>query len=80
MPRWVPTSFSAGRRIRLEGTVYARGAAIPNAVVAQVKHLAAYLSRRWIVPQPDPHRRRTSPDTPTPTALNPTETRKVGGI
>jgi len=79
MPRWVPTSFTAGWKIRLEGVVYQIGATIPNPVVARVNKLSAYLSKRMIIPSPDPHRRRTTPKTPTPTALNPSEVRKIAG-
>jgi hypothetical protein len=68
--RVLPSSFKAGRAIRLEGTVYARGQTIPDAVVARVRRLSAYLSSRLIVPVPDTYRRRTREHIPTPTDLN----------
>jgi hypothetical protein len=78
-PRTQPTSFTAGRRIKLGGTTYARGAAIPNAVVKGLKHATALLSRRWIIPNVDVYRRRlvNRPERPTPTSLSVTERNKL---
>lgn len=63
----IPASFTARKRIVLNGTVYAPGATIPNATVKGLKHLGSLLSNRWIVPNVDPWRRRTKLPQPTPT-------------
>ena len=53
----VPASFTAGRKVTLEGTTYQPGDAVPNAVVKKVKALSALLGRRILIPNLDPHRR-----------------------
>jgi hypothetical protein len=67
----VPTSYTAGRDIRLSGTVYTKGQTIPNATVKAQKALSRLLSRRFIIPDKDPHGRKTKLRTPTPTDVNP---------
>lgn len=77
MKRQQPTSFTAGRKIVLGGTTYAKGATIPNSVVKGLKRLSALLSRRLIIPNVDPHYRRTALSKPTPTFLNVKERAKL---
>lgn len=73
----LPSSFVAGRALRLEGTIYAKGAVIPDAVVARVRRVSAYLSRRLIIPVPDPWHRRTRAHVPTPTDITAKERRTL---
>lgn len=54
----VPTSFVTTRALTLAGTAYAKGATVPPLVIAHMKNASALLSRRWIVPNADPHHRR----------------------
>jgi hypothetical protein len=75
--RALPTSFTAGRDITLEGTTYARGATIPGAVVARVRRVSAYLSRRWILPHPEGYLSKVRSKVTRPEYLNPQETQKV---
>lgn len=69
MPIKKPATFSAGRKVVIGGTTYQPGDAIPNATVKAIKHLSALLSRRFIIPNLDPYRRRTKLSTPTPTDI-----------
>ena len=62
-----PTSFTAGRKQTINGTVYNPGDAIPNAVAKGLRNLSALLSNRDIIPVPDPFGRRTKSSTATPT-------------
>lgn len=73
--RQQPTSFTAGRKITLGGVTYAKGAVIPNSAVKGLRRLSSLLSRRWIIPNRDPHFRQTKPHVPTPTALGVRERR-----
>ena len=66
-----PASFSAGRKIVINGTVYQPGANVPNAVVKGLVRLSALLNKRAIVPNLDPHGRKTKAATPSPTDLHP---------
>lgn len=50
MPLRTPSSFTAGRRVKLLGSTYQPGATVPNSVVKQVKKLSALLSARILVP------------------------------
>ena len=72
MPKYVvPASYTSGRKQTLAGTVYNPGDTIPNAVVKGLKDLSALLSNREIIPNVDPHSRRTKVSTPTPTDVPP---------
>jgi hypothetical protein len=64
-----PTSFTAGRKQTINGTVYNPGDVIPNSVAKSLKNLSALLGNRDIIPSPDPYRRRTRPSTATPTDI-----------
>lgn len=67
-----PTSFTAGRRIKLFGVTYQPGDAVPNAVVKTVKRMNALIARRILVPnrtlRGSKHMLTT---TPAPNDLNP---------
>ena len=67
------TSFTAGRKVTINGTTYQPGAAIPNAVVKTVKCLSALLSSRIIIPNVDRHGRRTRLYKGAPTDISPAE-------
>lgn len=68
----VPASFKAGRDLTLPGAVtVAKGATLSKTQLESIKHLDAYLSRRWIIPVPDAHDRDFNEATPTPTSLPP---------
>lgn len=75
--RRLPTSFTAGRRLTLEGTTYNVGDAIPNAVVARTHGVNGYLSRRWIIPTPEHKGLRVNAAKPRPTHLNSAEIRTL---
>lgn len=65
-----PTSFTAGRKVTINGTTYQPGATIPPATVKSVRALGALLSSRIIIPNVDPHRRmKYRLRTPTPTGV-----------
>jgi hypothetical protein len=68
--RVLPTSFKAGRPLRLEGVLYSLGQAIPAAVVARVRRANALLSNRWIIPSADPYRSRLPERTPRPVDIS----------
>lgn len=66
-----PTSYTAGRKITIDGVTYQPGAAISAAVVKGIKRLSALLSKRLIIPNVDPHRRmKARLRTPTPTDVS----------
>lgn len=62
-----PTSYTARKRVSLDGTVYEPGDTVPNAVVKELRTLSALVSSRVLVPNEDPHGRRGRLGTPTPT-------------
>jgi hypothetical protein len=62
-----PTSYTARREISLDGVTYGPGDTVPNEVVRGLRTLSALVSARILVPDTDPHSRRTSIGTPTPT-------------
>lgn len=80
MNRVLPTSFTAGRPITLEGTLYALGATIPTAVVARVRRVNGLLSRRWIIPVVDPYFSRLRKTTPRPVDLTHAELLEVSKL
>jgi len=68
MPAFVqPSSYTARKAVTLLGTDYAPGDTVPQAVVQQLKDLSALVGARILVPDTDPHQRRTQLSTPTPT-------------
>jgi hypothetical protein len=54
----VPTTYIAQVSIKLNGTVYAKGASITPAVMASQRHANMLVSSGKVKPSPDPHRRR----------------------
>ena len=76
--RQLPASFTAGRRLALEGVTYAKGATIPNNVVARTHNVDGLLSRRWIIPNVEakPLRQNNSAKS-RPTHLNAAEKRAL---
>lgn len=79
----LPTSFTAGRTIRVAGVVYTIGQAIPTAAVGGLNKASALLSRRWIIPANEAYPKKGSTDAkrlakPKPTTLNPKERRNLG--
>jgi hypothetical protein len=73
MPKYVvPTSYTCGREgTKIGATVYHKGDAIPAATVKALPNLSALLSNRDIIPNVDPHSRKTRLSTPTPTDVPP---------
>jgi hypothetical protein len=67
----IPASYTARKRLVLNGTVYNPGATIPNATVKALKRLSMFLGNRSIVPNIDPYQRQNRIGTPTPTDLGP---------
>ena len=67
MPAYVvPDSYTAGKRVTLDGTVYEPGDVVPNEVVRALSRLSSLLGNRTLIPHPDPHHRRTRPEVRTP--------------
>jgi hypothetical protein len=65
-----PTSYTAGRKLTIDGVTYQPGAAIPAATVKGLRALGALLSSRRIIPNVDPHRRmKARLRTPAPTGV-----------
>jgi len=58
MPIKVPASFTAGRKVTINGTTYQPGAAVPNAVAKTVRNLSSLLARRYLVPNVEQNDRR----------------------
>lgn len=72
MPAYrTPETFTARKRLTLFDVVYEPGDSIPSDVVKEVMRLSALLSSRAIIPDPDPHYRRTMPERGTPTDVPP---------
>ena len=66
-----PSSFTAGRKITINGVTYQPGATIASAVVKSIRNLSSLLSSRRIIPNVDPHRRmKARLRTPTPTDVS----------
>lgn len=64
--RRTPSSYTAGKQITLEGVAYQPGDVVPNDVVRELRDLSALVSGRYLVPDVDPHGRRTALSTPSP--------------
>ena len=73
----IPASYTARKRVVLNGTVYAPGATIPNATVKGLKRLSMFLGSRIIVPNIDPYQRQNKIGFPTPTDLGPAARRAL---
>lgn len=67
--RVLPSSFTAGRPVKLEGVSYQPGDTVPGAVVKRVRALSALLSNGTLWPDKDPSSRRLSLKKQRPTAL-----------
>jgi hypothetical protein len=65
--RQVPTSYTARKKVTLNGTVYNPGDVVPLPVVKVQPNLSALVSNRTLVPNVDPHQRQAKLGTPTPT-------------
>lgn len=77
MPSFVqPTSYTAGKRVTLLGVAYQPGDAVPNDVVRSLKNVSALVSKRVLIPNADPHRRKTKPSTPVPVSYSPPSIRR----
>lgn len=67
-----PTSFVAGRKVKLQnGTTYQPGDAVPNAVAKATKHLSALIARGIIRPNARLNRSKGKIATPQATYINP---------
>ena len=66
----VPRLLKAGRDLVIDGVPVAAGATLTAGQIASVRHLDALLSKRMIIPVPDPHYRKTSERVPTATSLS----------
>lgn len=58
MPIKTPASFTAGRKVTINGTTYQPGASVPNSVVKTIRHLSSLLARRILVPDVEQNNRR----------------------
>lgn len=68
-----PASFTAGKKVTLNGTTYQPGDAVPLNVVKGLKRVSALVSRRILIPNLDPHRRlKYRLRVPTPTDISAT--------
>lgn len=77
MPAFVqPTSYTAGKKVTLLGVTYQPGAAVPNDVVRTLKDASALVSSRILIPNTDPHKRKTKKSTPAPVAFSPPSIRR----
>lgn len=75
-----PTRFTAGQSLTLFGVRYERGQTIPAAVVGELPHADALLSRRQIIPAPEPTRAQTLAHVPTPTRIAASVQRSLRGL
>jgi hypothetical protein len=73
MPKYrIPSSYTCGREgLKINNTVYHKGDAIPAATVKSLKKVSALLGNRDIIPDVDPHYRKTKLKTPAPTDVPP---------
>lgn len=61
-----PTTYTVARKLKVNGTVYNPGQTIAPDVMAHIRGIDGLLSRKFIIPTPDPHGRKTKPETPAP--------------
>lgn len=78
--RVLPTSFTAGRQLTLEGVDYAKGDPIPQAVVARVRRVSGLLARRWIIPNVDPYASKLKAHQGRPVDLSMSELAKIATL
>lgn len=64
-----PSAFTAGKKIKIFDKVYQPGEAIPIAVIRKLRNLSSLLGSRRIIPDKDPHGRKTRPTKGTPTDI-----------
>lgn len=77
MPAFVhPTSYTAGKKVTLLGVSYLPGATVPNDVVRSIKNVSALVSKRILIPNADPHKRKTKASTPVPVSYSPPSIRR----
>ena len=65
--RQQPESYTARREVTLLGVTYAPGDTVPLNVIKAIHNLSALVSSRVLVPDTDPHQRKTRLESPTPT-------------
>lgn len=65
----IPQTFDVKRRFTAFGHVYDPGSTIDGPTLARIRSADVLLSRKFVIPTPDPHSRDTKPEHPTPTAL-----------
>lgn len=70
-------TYTATRAMTLNGTPYAPGEEISRDDIIHSRKADALLSRKFIIPTPDPHARKTKPGTPTPVST-PATYRRAG--
>ncbi len=63
------TTFTVRRPFKYNGTVYDPGQTFTADQMAYMRHSDSLMSRKFIVPTPDPHGRKGDPLTPTPISL-----------
>lgn len=67
-----PTSFTAGRKVKLQnGTTYQPGDTVPNAVAKATRHLSALIARGILKPNARTNRTKGKLATPQATHINP---------
>lgn len=73
-----PTSFTAGRRVKILGVTYQPGDAVPNAVVKTLRRMSALINRRILVPNTTLRGSKHSlPAVPAPNDLTPAQKRAL---
>jgi hypothetical protein len=72
-----PTSFTAGKKVVINGTTYQPGASVPNAVVKSIRYLSALTNNRTLIPDIDPYRRKTRARHPKPVDFGTSRLRKT---
>ena len=58
-------TYTVARPIKIKGRQYLAGETISPAEIADIRGVDGLLSRKWIIPTPDPHGRKTLPEKPT---------------
>lgn len=69
MVQVAPTSFTAGKRIVLNGTTYQPGDTVPNAVAKTLQRLSALVSARFLIPNAKLTKTKGKLSTPTPSDI-----------
>lgn len=73
----LPTSFTAGKKVKLAGTTYNPGDVIAVAVVKAAKRASALLSNGMVRPNRDMWHRRGKPATRRPNQLTPADRKNL---